>query len=50
MRAQRLEDAVQADVPDAPGDADTDPVAETAAERAEDDGYPLGRSGDATSR
>jgi hypothetical protein len=44
--AQRLEDALQADAPDATGDADPDPADETAAERAEDDGYPLGRSGD----
>jgi hypothetical protein len=43
--AQRLEAALQDEAPDAPSSEDVEAEdAETEAERAEDDGYPLGRA------
>lgn len=45
--AQRLEDALQPEAHEVTEDAATDSVeAEDAAERADDDGYPLGRAGE----
>jgi hypothetical protein len=44
--AKRLEDALEPDAHTAVEDVQSDPTdTETAAERADDDGYPLGRSG-----
>ena len=44
--AQRLEDAIPGEIPDAKSDADLEGEdAETAAARAEGEGYPLGRGG-----